>query len=92
MKLSEVATKEVHDWLYMRDLDDPVIWEVTEVIRGGDRLPDAAKALRIWFRERLTVDPGVPGPFQWLAVNLISTMLDHVSWESIVQAIRERED
>ena len=45
-----------------------------------------AEELRAWFTERLTVDPGVTGPFQGLSVELLSAVLDSVRWLSLVLA------
>src|SRR4051812_15228588 len=48
----------------------------------------AADQLRAWFTDRLTVDPGHPGPFGDLACDLINAALDLVDWVVVAAEIR----
>jgi hypothetical protein len=48
----------------------------------------AGEALRGWFTDRLTVDPGTPGPFSNLAFDLIGAALDLVDWSAVAHEIR----
>jgi hypothetical protein len=49
---------------------------------------EAADVLERWFTDRLTVDPGVPGPFYSLAFDLLGNVLDLVDWQAIADEIR----
>jgi hypothetical protein len=81
--------------MVLKGLDDPALSEAMEIVRGDTPLEQAADQLRIWFTERLSVDPGMPGPFADLASNLISWALKDVSrgvnWPGIVGALRRGE-
>jgi hypothetical protein len=91
-KLPEITTRFVHDWIFLFGIDDPVLTEPVGIIRSGAHYGQAAERLEGWFRDRLTIDPGVPAPFTDLGSSLIGTMLDLVDWEAIVGAMRRRED
>jgi hypothetical protein len=62
------------------------------IIRDDLDPREAADRLRNWFLERLTVSPGVRGPFADLACNLITWALEDVNrgvdWEEVVEALR----
>lgn len=89
----QAVTKMVHDWFFFDRADEGALEEATEeIVRSGLHVDQAAEQLRTWFEERLTVDPGVPGPFGGLAQNLISTTLDLVDWAAITREMRMRED
>jgi hypothetical protein len=81
--------------MLLKGLEDPALVEAMEIVRGGLPLEQAADQLRIWFTERLSVDPGMPGPFADLASNLIFWALEDVNrgvnWPSIVGALRRGE-
>ena len=89
------STAIVINWMLLKGLDDPAFAEAMEIVRGGKPLEQAADQLRVWFTERLTVDPGMPGPFADLASNLISWALEDVNrgvnWQGIVGALRQGE-
>jgi hypothetical protein len=90
-ELPGIATKTVHDWIVLKGVDDPSLGEAMAIVRSGSDFERAAKDLATWFLERLTVDPGIPGPFSDLGYQLISTMLDLVDWKEIVRIMRTRE-
>ena len=92
LNLGVAATALVRDWIQMKGVNDPDIEEALQVVRRRDHLPEATKQLGAWFLERLTVDPGFPGPFADLGRSLLGTILDEVDWEAIVCFMRERED
>jgi hypothetical protein len=58
--------------------------EVARVAADAESLEEAAIAVREWFTDRLTVDPGVPGPFGNLAYSLVNAALDLVDWPEVV--------
>ena len=87
-----IVTRMIHDWVFRVGLDNPLIAEPLEIVRSGLPLDDASEFLRSWWQERLTVDPGIAGPFSDLGFNLMSTILDLVDWKAIIQAMRVRED
>jgi hypothetical protein len=66
--------------------------EAKELVRRAESLSDAMLALRDWFADRLTLDPGVPGPFGGLAYDLISGAMDLVRWDQVARSIREDEE
>lgn len=63
--------------------------EARAVAKAADTLDQAATDLEAWFTDRLTVDPGIPGPFGNLAYDLITSSLDFVDWEEVAAEIRD---
>lgn len=94
--LAAPATTAVRMWLAGED-DEPAGGflvqkygrdEARRVATEPALSEDAARQLRDWFTDRLTVDPGVPGPFGNLAYELVNLALDAVDWEAIADEIR----
>jgi hypothetical protein len=89
------ATQLTLNWMYFRHLDSPVLEEAMAIIRSGILHEQAATELGAWFTDRLTIDPGVSGPFGSLGADLISMALvadGGIGWGAIVGTIRRRED
>jgi hypothetical protein len=82
-------TKTVHRWVAGFGKDDIAFAEVIEIARSSSHIEIIADFVKTWFVQRLTVDPGVKGPFHGLSSELLSDVLDNVRWLSIVQSIRE---
>jgi hypothetical protein len=97
--LRESVTHSVQLWLVGEDEEGEGFAvrrygrsEAKELVRRAESLSDAMLALRDWFADRLTVDPGVPGPFGGLAYDLISGAMDLVRWDQVAHSIREDEE
>jgi hypothetical protein len=91
-ELPRVATKMVLEWVLLKGVDDPALAGAMEIVRTGTDYNEAAESLESWFLDRLTIDPGMPGPFGDLGFNLVSTMLDLVDWKDVIRIMRTRED
>ena len=63
--------------------------EARKIARDAPDIATATEGLKSWFIDRLTVDPGHPGPFGALASDLITAALDRVDWLDIAYSIRE---
>lgn len=95
--LTETVTDSVRLWL--ADEDDGAAVSLLarrygpagacQAALDADDLDEAAHALRSWFTERLTVDPGVPGRFGPLARTLIGASLGLVDWRDLADEIRD---
>ena len=48
----------------------------------------AASLLQAWFTDRLTVEPGVAGPFAPVAYALLGNALELVNWYQIAEEVR----
>jgi hypothetical protein len=72
----------------LRSSNEALCAEAFEIAHGEGHIEVVADELKYWFVQRLTIDPGVRGPFQDLATNILATALDHVRWISIVRIIR----
>ncbi len=86
------VTSIVRDWIQVKGVDDESLEDAMAIVRGREHSPESAKQLESWFLERLTVDPGMPGPFCDLGASLLGTVLDLVDWKAIIRFMRERED
>jgi hypothetical protein len=62
--------------------------EAQQVALDATTSDAAADRLRAWFTDRLTVDPGHPGPFGDLAFDLINAALGLVDWIVVAAEIR----
>ena len=63
--------------------------EARKITRDAPDIATATDDLKSWFLDRLTVDPGHPGPFGALATDLIAAALERVDWRDIAYSIRE---
>ena len=91
-ELRLLATKTIHDWVFIEGKATGADEEPLEMVRGADHYDRAVKELRLWFENRLLIDPGTPEPFSYIGNNLIAAMLDLVDWHTIVRTMRVRED
>lgn len=62
--------------------------EARKLAREADDFVQAAALLQAWFTDRLTIDPGVPGPFAPIAYALLSNALELVNWYQIAEEAR----
>jgi hypothetical protein len=91
------VTNSVRMWLAEDDDPSPDAFaaqrygrsEALSITREAEDAEIAARFLRSWFTDRLTVDPGHPGPFGNLAFDLIGAALDLVDWPALAEEIRE---
>jgi hypothetical protein len=99
MSRLEALTKSLTDcvrlWLFAPDDPDGGFavqrygrGEARQIASEADNIEDAARSLENWFIDRLTVDPGIPGPFGGLAYDLISSALDLVDWGALAAEVR----
>ena len=63
--------------------------EARRIAKEAADIATATEDLKSWFIDRLTVDPGHPGPFGNLAAYLITAALERVNWRDIAYSIRE---
>ena len=96
--LGQVATGQIYSWLVSHMQPGPredtltfALQEARAVAVAADDDEQAAADLKPYLRDRLTVDPGVPGPFGGLAADLLASLLDEVDWVRLVHWIRTGE-
>jgi hypothetical protein len=64
-------------------------FEARKVAAEAPDFVQAASLLQAWFTDRLTVDPGVPGPFAPVANALLANALELVNWYQIAEELRD---
>jgi hypothetical protein len=62
--------------------------EARKVATDAPDFVNAAALLQAWFTDRLTVDPGVNGPFGPIVIALLGNSLELVNWYQIAQECR----
>ena len=62
--------------------------EVRRLALGSPDFLSAAELLHAWFTDRLTVEPGVRGPFAPVAYTLIMNALELVNWYQVAEELR----
>jgi hypothetical protein len=95
--IGESCTNAIRVWI--RDTEaigDPDLFrlqryssaEARKLAAEASDFVQAAALLQAWFNDRLTVDPGVPGPFAPIAYALLSNALELVNWYQIAEEVR----
>ncbi|MFO0954320.1 MAG: hypothetical protein U0835_24815 [Isosphaeraceae bacterium] len=96
--IGEICTNAVREWIADDTLGrDPDMFrlqrfsssEARKLAREADDFVQAAAILQSWFTDRLTADPGVPGPFAPVACTLLLNAIELVNWYQIAEEIRE---
>jgi hypothetical protein len=64
--------------------------EARRVATEAHDFVEAAAMLQAWFTDRLTVDPGLPGPFAPVGVALMANALELVNWYEIADELRDK--
>lgn len=99
--IGESCTDAIRRWLADADADAgdrpgeylDRRYSSAEARKVANEAPDfvaAAALLQAWFTDRLTVDPGVPGPFHPIAVALLGNALELVNWYEVAEEVRDR--
>jgi hypothetical protein len=97
--IGESCTDAVRRWLVDADAgytpgesNDPRYSrsEARRVATGARDFVAAAAMLQAWFTDRLTVDPGLPGPFAPIGVALLANALELVNWYEIAEELRDK--
>lgn len=95
--IGESCTGAIRAWIVDDDLGrDPDLFrlqryssaEARKMAREANDFVQAAAHLQAWFTDRLTVDPGVPGPFAPVAYALLMNALELVNWYQIAEEVR----
>jgi hypothetical protein len=96
--IGESCTNAIRDWIADdKPRHDPDLFrvqrlsnaEVRKLACEADDFVQAATLLQAWFTDRLTIDPGVPGPFAPIAYALLLNALELVDWYQIAEEVRD---
>lgn len=97
--IGESCTEAIRRWISGADRGiDPDLFrlqrhssaEASKLACEAEDFVQAAALLQAWFTDRLTVDPGVPGPFAPIAHTLMANALELVNWYQVAEEVRER--
>jgi hypothetical protein len=95
--IGESCTNAIRAWIGDAESgDEPDLFRLQRYSRAEARrmaadaadFVQAAALLQAWFTDRLTVDPGVPGPFGPVANALLGNALELVNWYQVAEEVR----
>jgi hypothetical protein len=95
--IGESCTDAIRDWIGTAESgDEPDLFRIQRYSRAEARqvateaadFVEAAALLQAWFTDRLTVDPGSPGPFSPITCVLLGNVLELVNWYQIAEEVR----
>jgi hypothetical protein len=94
--IGESCTNAIRAWIgddgtgASQDIFRDQRYSISEARRVATDAPDfvaAAALLQAWFTDRLTVEPGVTGPFAPIAFALLGNALELVNWYQIAEEV-----